>query len=80
MKIDTLEAIKDAQAEMVKLVEEAGLDVGEDTYMIVKQFGDNQAMIVEIDYDDNNKRILKTRVMDTFFLGEKSDDTLNIYK
>ena len=38
-----MEAIKDAQAEMVKLAKEAGLDVGTDTYMMVKQFGNNQA-------------------------------------
>lgn len=79
MKTKTMEAIKDAQAEMMKLAEEAGLDVGTDTYMMVKQFGENQALVVEVTYDEDNKRTLKTHCLDTFFLGEKSEDTLDIY-
>ena len=79
MKIKTMEAIKDAQAEIVKLAKEAGLDVGTDTYMMVKQFGNNQALVTEVTYDEDNKRTLKTLCMDTFFMGEKSEDTLDIY-
>lgn len=79
MKIKTMEAIKDAQAEMVKLAKEAGLDVGTDTYMMVKQFGNNQALVTEVTYDEDNKRTIKTQCLDTFFMGEKSEDTLDIY-
>lgn len=80
MKIDTQEAVLDMQAEAVKIVEEAGMNPGEDEYVVVKKFGKDQAIILEIKVNDENKRVLKIHVTDSFFIAEESKNTLDIYK
>lgn len=79
MKIDTQEAVLDMQAEAVRIVEEAGMNPGEDEYVVVKKFGKDQAIILEVTVNDEEKRVCKMHVTDSFFIAEESKNTLDIY-
>ena len=79
-KIDTQEAITKTVKEAIDVVKKAlGEEaVGTDEWTFVKQFADDQAIIIHPEEDDG-ERTINVRVNDEIFIGAKSEDWLDIF-
>lgn len=81
IKVDTQEAITKTVGEAIDIVKKAlGEDaVGTNEWTFVKQFADDQAIIIHPENNDDGERTINVRVNDEIFIGDKSENWLDIF-
>lgn len=78
MKLDTQQEMKKVYPAASDTLEELGIKVKTDEFMIVQPFDDGNVIIFEV-VEEDGERTVKQKVFDACVVLPKKDGTLNVF-